>query len=277
MINIISARSRYREYEETKINMQKLSIKNLASKIKNNELNEASLLELRTDERTGIKRLLKQYDKQVEAEQKLETEYLQLVAFENSYRTDATTLIAGVDEAGRGPLAGPVVAAAVILPSEFKLLGLTDSKQVTEKDRNQFYEEIINHAVSYHISIIDNQTIDQINILEATKRTMRESLLGLDVTPNIGLIDAVKLTQIPFKTEAIIKGDEKSLAIAAASILAKVTRDRLMCEIDKEFPEYAFKQHKGYGTKIHLEALEKYGPTKYHRLTFSPVRAVISH
>lgn len=245
--------------------------------MKLNQLDEASIDTLRRDERAGIQRLLRQYDKQIAANEQLEADYLQLVAFENTYRTHANTLIAGVDEAGRGPLAGPVVAASVILPNDFKLLGLTDSKQVTEENRNRFYEEIIKQAISYHISIIDNQIIDKINILEATKRAMTESLLGLDPTPTIALVDAVQLRNTPFPTEAIIKGDAKSLAIAAASILAKVTRDNIMNEVDKEFPQYGFKKHKGYGTKAHLEALERHGASKYHRLTFAPVRAVISN
>lgn len=252
--------------------MKNLSIKEIAKRLEEDKCDELMIANLRMDERLGVKRMISKYDKHLQRKQKQEGNFQALQMFDNDYRKVENDYIAGVDEAGRGPLAGPVVAAAVILPKEFKLLGLTDSKQVSEENRNLFYDRITREAISYHIAIIDNHVIDQLNILGATKKAMTECLLGLPSLPEIALIDAVELGQLPFKTKAIIKGDEKSLAIAAASILAKVTRDRLMLEMDHEYPVYGFKQHKGYGTKEHMLALEKYGPTAYHRMSFTPVR-----
>ncbi len=178
-------------------------------------------------------------------------------------------MIAGIDEAGRGPLAGPVVCAAVVMPMEKDKIieGINDSKKISSKKREQLYEKIIETAISYSIVEIDEKQIDAINILQATKLGMKKSLERLSVTPDIVLIDAVKIdTNLP--QENIIKGDALSYNIAAASILAKVHRDRLMIELDKQFQNYGFAKHKGYGTKQHIEALRKYGKTKIHRETF---------
>ncbi len=178
-------------------------------------------------------------------------------------------MIAGIDEAGRGPLAGPVVCAAVVMPMEKDKIieGINDSKKLSSKKREQLYEKIIETAISYSIVEIDEKQIDAINILQATKLGMKKSLERLSVTPNIVLIDAVKIdTNLP--QENIIKGDALSYNIAAASILAKVHRDRLMIELDKQYQNYGFAKHKGYGTKQHIEALRKYGKTKIHRETF---------
>lgn len=178
-------------------------------------------------------------------------------------------MIAGIDEAGRGPLAGPVVCAAVVMPMEKDKIieGINDSKKLSSKKREQLYEKIIETAISYSIVEIDEKQIDAINILQATKLGMKKSLERLSVTPDIVLIDAVKIdTNLP--QENIIKGDALSYNIAAASILAKVHRDRLMIELDKQYQNYGFAKHKGYGTKQHIEALRKYGKTKIHRETF---------
>ena len=178
-------------------------------------------------------------------------------------------LIAGIDEAGRGPLAGPVVCACVIMPLEKELIieGINDSKKLTEKKREMLFEEIKSRAIAYSIIEIDEKTIDEINILNATKLGMKKALEGLNVKPDIVVTDAVKIdTEI--NQENIIKGDSLSYNIAAASILAKVHRDRLMVELDKKYPEYQFAKHKGYGTKVHIEMLKKYGKSQIHRTTF---------
>lgn len=241
-----------------------------------NEITESILDELRLDERKGVQNLIKIYERKQLKIKQLEINYIKMKQFEEQFLENKTDAIAGVDEAGRGPLAGPVVAASVILPANFKLLGLTDSKQLTENERIGFFHTIKEQAISYDISIQDNTVIDEVNIFEATKIAMTNCLLRLDPAPNIALIDAVKLSRLPFPTKAIIKGDEKSIAIAAASILAKVTRDKLMEELDKEYPMYDFKNNKGYGTKTHLHALKQYGPSPYHRTSFSPVMEALS-
>ncbi|SFB20590.1 RNase HII [Lentibacillus halodurans] len=176
----------------------------------------------------------------------------------------------------RGPLAGPVVAAAVILPREFKLLGLNDSKQLNEETRNEYFTIIKNEAVSYGISMIDNQKIDQVNIYEATKLAMYNAIWQLNPAPDHILIDAVSLDQLSCTSESITKGDQESISIAAASILAKVTRDNLMKEIHKDYPAYGFASNMGYGTKQHLDTLTEQGVSPYHRKSFSPVHKAVS-
>ena len=182
-------------------------------------------------------------------------------------------LIAGTDEVGRGPLVGPVVAAAVILPVNYKLEGLTDSKKLSEKKRNLFYKIIINDAISYGIGVVDAKTIDEVNIYEASRKAMIEAINKLNPKPDFILSDAMPL---PYKnSKAIIHGDALSLTIAAASVLAKVTRDEMMYELDKKHPEYGFKDHKGYPTKKHLENIQKYGILDNYRFTYKPVKAII--
>lgn len=192
-----------------------------------------------------------------------------MLDFEFEYFNNGIRLIAGVDEAGRGPLAGPVCTAAVIMPlEENKLIPeINDSKKITEKKREALYDKIISTALAYKIVLIDEKTIDQVNILNATKQGMKEAILGLNIKPELVLLDAVTL-DLDLESESIIKGDAKSYNIAAASILAKVTRDRLMLELDKIYPEYNFKKHKGYGTKEHIENLKKYGKCAIHRDSF---------
>lgn len=192
-----------------------------------------------------------------------------MLDYELEYYKSGKKLIAGVDEAGRGPLAGPVCVAAVIMPFEQDKIieEINDSKKLTEKKREKLFEKIKNTAISYNIVFVDEKTIDSINILNATKLGMKQAIEGLGVKPELVLIDAVKIdTCVP--TESIIKGDAKSYNIAAASILAKVTRDKLMLELDKKYPEYNFKKHKGYGTKEHIENLKKFGKCEIHRNSF---------
>lgn len=189
--------------------------------------------------------------------------------FENELYESGIKYIAGIDEVGRGPLVGPVVTAAVILPRDFYDERINDSKKLTEKKRELLYDVIMENAVSVGIGISSEDVIDEINILEATKKAMIEAVNNLSVKPEYLLIDAVKLN-IDIPQISIIKGDAKSESIAAASIVAKVTRDRMMIELDKIHPEYDFKHNKGYGTKKHIEAIEKYGIIKEHRKTFAP-------
>ena len=177
--------------------------------------------------------------------------------------------ICGIDEAGRGPLAGPVVIGAVILPMDSLIEGVNDSKKVSEKKREKVFEEIISQAISYNVGIVDQNTIDEINILNATKLGVKKAIEGLEVKPDLILIDAltnIETFGIPYKS--IIKGDAKEYSIAAASIIAKVTRDRMMIEWDKIFPQYGFAKHKGYGTAAHIQALKENGPCMLHRKSF---------
>ena len=190
-----------------------------------------------------------------------------LFEYDKNLASQGYKYICGVDEAGRGPLCGPVSVCAVVMPMSDMIEGVMDSKKVSEKKREKLYDEITQKALSYKCVMLDNTIVDEINILEATKKAMREAILGLNIEPDLVLIDAVKIA-LPYETRSIIKGDATSYAIAAASIIAKVERDRLMAEYDKAYPEYGFLKNKGYGTKAHIEAIKKYGPTPVHRKTF---------
>ncbi len=190
----------------------------------------------------------------------------ELKAYQNGYN-----LIGGIDEVGRGPLVGPVVASCVILPKDFELEGLTDSKKLSERKREQFYSVIMEKAISVGIGVIDENKIDEVNIYEATKLAMYQAIENCKIKPDYILIDAMKLDKLSVPSESIIKGDLKSISISAASVIAKVTRDRMMYELDKEYPMYNFAKNKGYPTKAHVEAIKKYGILKQHRKTFKPV------
>lgn len=194
-----------------------------------------------------------------------------LYSYERDLIQNGITLIAGVDEVGRGPLVGPVVTAAVILPVNYKLEGLTDSKKLTEKKRDKFYDIIMHDAISVSIGLKDADIIDEVNIYEATKLAMIDAINHLAVKPEHVLIDAMPL-DINIPTTSIIKGDAKSLSIAAASVIAKVTRDRMMYELDKKYPMYNYKKNKGYPTKEHINAINKYGIIPGYRLTYGPVK-----
>ena len=197
-----------------------------------------------------------------------------LLAYEKKLYKEGYSLIAGTDEVGRGPLVGPVVASAVILPINYQLDGLDDSKKLTEKQRDKFYDILMNDAISIGIGIVDNKVIDEINILEASRKAMNIAIDNLKVKPDYILTDAMKLDRdIPVLP--IIHGDALSETIAASSVIAKVTRDRIMVELDKKYPMYDFKSNKGYPTKKHVEAINKYGIIKEHRKTYSPVKEYI--
>ena len=211
------------------------------------------------------------FDKKIIKKVELYLSCLDNYQFERKLHKSGYKLIGGVDEVGRGPLVGPVVAACCILPEEFNLEGLTDSKKLSEKKRDYFFEEIKKQAISYGIGIVSNERIDEINIYEATKEAMIMAINNCHIRPDYVLTDAMKLDiDIPFTP--IIKGDLKSISISAASVLAKVTRDRMMYELDKKYPMYDFKNNVGYHTKKHLEAIEEYGIISEHRKSYAPVK-----
>ncbi|MBP3603557.1 MAG: ribonuclease HII [Lachnospiraceae bacterium] len=218
------------------------------------------------DERAGVQSLLLKARKKMADYEKEVARTEKMKAFEKEYAS--YYYICGIDEVGRGPLAGPVVAGAVILPKDCDILYLNDSKQLSEKKREELYEVIMEKAVSVGLGYVSPERIDEINILQATFEAMREAISKLEPQPDLLLNDAVTIPKVTIKQVPIIKGDAKSISIAAASIVAKVTRDRLMVKYDSVFPEYGFASNKGYGAAMHIEALQKYGPTPIHRKSF---------
>lgn len=256
------------------MNTLHMTIKEIRGIIKTASAHDPILEELKKDDRIGVQKLLKQIEREQMKREKERDEFAVLAQYENELRKQGFTLIAGIDEVGRGPLAGPVVAAAVILPHDFYLAGLNDSKKITEARRDDFYEYIREHATSVGVGMVHADEIDSINIYEATKKAMSEAIVSLPVQPEYLLIDAMKI-QSPFPSQSIIKGDSKSISIAAASIIAKVTRDRLMKEYANTYPGYAFERNAGYGTKDHLGGLEKLGVTPIHRKSFAPVKELL--
>lgn len=245
---------------------QKISeIKNILQAAGLNEL-PAFIKNYEKDERSSVAALVKKAQKQLEDHEKELARTEKMKEYERKY--DSFSWICGIDEVGRGPLAGPVVAGAVILPKDCDILYLNDSKQLSEKRREELYVVIMEKAVSTGLGFVAPERIDEINILQATYEAMREAISKLDPQPDILLNDAVTIPQVNIRQVPIIKGDAKSVSIAAASIIAKVTRDRLMVSYDEIYPEYGFASNKGYGAKAHLEALKKYGPTPIHRRTF---------
>ncbi len=191
-----------------------------------------------------------------------------MLQIENSLYKSGYNFICGVDEAGRGPLCGPVVAAAVILPKDECIEGVNDSKKISEKKREKLYDEILLKAIAVGVGISDVDIIEKVNILNATKLAMKQAIENLNITPDYVLIDGNQMIDIDIPANTVVSGDAKSESIAAASIIAKVTRDRMLIKWDKDYPEYGFAKHKGYGTKRHIEAIEKYGLTKIHRPSF---------
>lgn len=224
------------------------------------------IAEYENDPRSGVQKLVSGALKKIDALEKERQRIENLKKYEKEYAQ--YTYICGIDEVGRGPLAGPVVAGAVILPKDCDILYINDSKQLSEKKREELYDVITKEAVAWAVGYASPERIDEINILQATYEAMREAISKLAVKPQILLNDAVTIPQIEIPQVPIIKGDAKSVSIAAASIIAKVTRDRLMAEYDKIMPEYGFASHKGYGSKSHIEAIRQYGPSPIHRATF---------
>ena len=237
------------------------------------ELDHPLFEELILDGRAGVQAAIskrkRELQKQVDEDLRLE----KMLAYEKELYAQGIDLIAGVDEVGRGPLAGPVVAAAVILPKACKIPGLNDSKKIPKSKHKAIYEAVLQNAIAIGIGVKDNHVIDQVNIYEATKLAMMEAIGQLEPQPQHLLIDAMKL-DLPISQTSIIKGDANSLSIAAASIVAKVTRDQMMEEFDKEYPGYDFAQNAGYGTANHLAGLDQLGVTPIHRRSFEPVKSM---
>lgn len=219
-----------------------------------------------SDERAGVQSLVNKARKTLEKLEEEKARIQRLKEYENKY--PEAQYICGIDEVGRGPLAGPVVAAAVVLPKDCDILYINDSKKLSAQMREKLYDEIKEKAIAIGIGLVSPQRIDEINILQATYEAMRQAIEKLDVTPDILLNDAVTIPGVDIKQVPIIKGDAKSISIGAASIIAKVTRDRMMEEYDNIFPGYGFGKHVGYGTAEHIAALKKLGPTPIHRRTF---------
>ena len=230
---------------------------------------EELILDGRAGVQAAISKRKRELQKQVDEDLRLE----KMLAYEKELYAQGIDLIAGVDEVGRGPLAGPVVAAAVILPKACKILGLNDSKKIPKSKHKEIYEAVLQNAVAIGIGIKDNQVIDQVNIYEATKLAMMEAIGQLEPQPQHLLIDAMRL-DLPISQTSIIKGDANSLSIAAASIVAKVTRDQMMEEFDRKYPGYDFAQNAGYGTAKHLAGLDQLGVTPIHRRSFEPVKSM---
>ena len=250
------------------------TIKEIKEQLANiQRLDDPLLAELEQDSRSGVIQAIakrkRELQKQVDEDLRLE----KMLAYEKELYTQGIQLIAGVDEVGRGPLAGPVVAAAVILPEDCKISGLNDSKKIPKSKHKEIYEAVLQNAIAIGIGIKDNHVIDQVNIYEATKLAMMEAIGQLEPQPQHLLIDAMKL-DLPISQTSIIKGDANSLSIAAASIVAKVTRDQMMGEFDREYPGYDFAQNAGYGTVKHLAGLDKLGVTPIHRRSFEPIKSM---
>jgi ribonuclease HII len=222
--------------------------------------------EYASDEREGVKKLVSSARKKMDALENEKKRIEALKFYEKQYPD--CEFICGIDEVGRGPLAGPVVAGAVILPKDCDILYINDSKQLSEKKREELYDIISEKAVACAVGYSSPERIDEINILQATYEAMRQAIASLSVRPDILLNDAVRIPEVDIPQVPIIKGDAKSISIGAASIYAKVTRDRLMCQYAEVFPEYDFAGNKGYGSAAHIEALKKYGPTPIHRRSF---------
>lgn len=232
------------------------------------------LQEIACDERKSVQTLLARWHKQKERAKKEQEKWQQMSQYEQSLYTKGITLIAGIDEAGRGPLAGPVVAAAVILPQDAYLPGINDSKKLSEAKRETLFHQIQATAISIGVGIVSAKEIDELNIYQAAKKAMLQAVEQLVPKPEYLLIDAMELP-LAIPQQSLIKGDANSVSIAAASVVAKVTRDAIMKQLGEQYPQYGFEKHMGYGTEYHLQAIRTYGVTEHHRRSFSPVKELV--
>lgn len=232
------------------------------------------LAELKADERSGVQKLLAAYYKRLEKAAQEKERFTKMLSYEKKYYAQGIQYVAGVDEAGRGPLAGPLVIAAVILPQDVFISGLNDSKQLSAAKRDKLYDEVLAKAVAIEVNIVSVSNIDKYNIYTATQRGMAEVLEHLPVRPQVALIDAMPVEAKGMETVSIIHGDALSASIAAASIIAKVTRDRIMERMDVLYPAYGFASNKGYGSGAHMQAIAEYGATKWHRRSYEPVKSM---
>ena len=252
------------------------TIKEIKEKLaKITDLESPFFKEFEKDSRAGVQKEIEKRKKAIQAEMDENLRLEAMLRYEKELYVQEINLIAGVDEVGRGPLAGPVVAAAVILPKDCKIKGLNDSKKIPKKKHEEIFQVVKDNAIAIGVGIMDNHVIDQVNIYEATKLAMKEAISQLEPQPKHILIDAMKL-DLPISQTSIIKGDANSLSIAAASIVAKVTRDKIMANYNQEFPGYDFAQNAGYGTAKHLDGLEKHGITPIHRTSFEPVKTLVA-
>lgn len=253
------------------ISKKKQTIKEIKDMLASSRtLSDEALTALEADERAGVKQAVSSWKRQAAKQAELLAQFETMQAFENRAYEQGASYIAGVDEVGRGPLAGPVVSAAVILPPSPDLIGINDSKQLSLKEREYWVSRIKEQALAISYSVVPAEDIDRLNIYQATRVSMTRAVTDLSIKPDHLLIDAMQL-DLPIAQEKIVKGDARSISIAAASIIAKVTRDELMSDYDTIYPGYGFGKNAGYGTKQHLEGLEKYGPTPIHRRSFKPV------
>ena len=235
---------------------------------------EEFLVELELDQRVAVKKLLQAYHKRIEKAALERERFHKMLSYERQYYDEGAKLIAGVDEAGRGPLAGPLVIAAVVMPQEFFISGLNDSKQISASKRDKLYDEILQKALSVSVNIVSISNIDELNIYRATQQGMAEVLLHLDKQPDVALIDAMPVEAGDIKTISLVHGYALSASIAAASIIAKVTRDRIMEKLDTLYPAYKFANNKGYGSKDHMQAIDQDGVTEWHRRSYEPVKSL---
>ena len=235
---------------------------------------EEFLAELELDSRVAVKKLLQAYHKRIEKAALERERFHKMLSYERNYYAEGAKLIAGVDEAGRGPLAGPLVIAAVVMPQEFFISGLNDSKQISASKRDKLYDEILQKALSVSVNIVSISNIDELNIYRATQQGMAEVLLHLDKPPDLALIDAMPVEAGDINTVSLVHGDALSASIAAASIIAKVTRDRIMEKLDTLYPAYKFANNKGYGSKDHMQAIDQDGVTEWHRRSYEPVKSL---
>ena len=254
------------------MNSQDFSISQLKEALFESTPSAELLTSLQSDTRKGAQSLLKRYMAKQEKQEKIKEAFIKRTQFEQKARQQGYHFIAGIDEVGRGPLAGPVVAAAVILKEDCQLYELNDSKQLSEKKREELYDAILKEAVAVGVGQCSPQEIDELNIYQATKKAMQEAIQNLKRQPDFLLLDAMTLP-VDIPQQGMVKGDSKSISIAAASIVAKVTRDRLMVEYSKQYPYYDLEHNMGYGTKKHLEGLETYGACPIHRRSFEPIKS----
>jgi ribonuclease HII len=250
-----------------------MTVAQISALLSEQEISLETINRLKMDARISVKRLIDKWETHLRKAQRERERIAALYEYERQLNNEGYSLVAGVDEAGRGPLAGPVMVAAVILPPDCYLPGLNDSKKLTSSQREKLYEEIKNIAIAVNRCAVSPEIIDDINIYQATIRGMYTAIAGLLPVPQAVLIDAVPLPELFIPSKSIISGDQVSASIAAASIIAKVERDQIMNELDCQYPKYGFNRHKGYGTQEHMEALAKYGPCPYHRQSFAPVKA----
>ena len=253
----------------------KASIKDIKESLKGiDQLDHPLFKQYQEDERLGVQAALRRRMKEIQADIKEDQRLEEMLTFEKEYYQEGFDLIAGLDEVGRGPLAGPVVAAAVILPPHCKIKGLNDSKKIPKSKHQTIYQEVKEKALAVGVAKVDQDLIDQVNIYQASKLAMIKALENLQIKPQALLIDAMEL-DVALPQLSLIKGDARSLSIAAASIVAKVERDRMMVDFDHLYPGYDFAKNAGYGTKNHLEALGELGPTPIHRKTFEPIKSIL--